>query len=83
MADVNPTTLKNARLSGDLEESLLKLKQLLQMVNDAVGDGPTPAWVFTVDAYVDAIDGAFKVYHGHVWEDLLPLLPQQNPAIPA
>jgi hypothetical protein len=60
MADVNATTLENSRLSGNLEEALLRLKQLLVMVNEAVGHGATPAWVFTVDSYVDAIDDAFN-----------------------
>ena len=79
MADVNATTLENSRLSGNLEEALLRLKQLLVMVNEAVGHGATPAWVFTVDSYVDAIDDAFKAYHGHVWGGLLPLVPQPYP----
>lgn len=73
MAVVNATTLENGRLSGAVEERLLRLRQLLQMVHDAVGEGNTPAWLFTVDDYVVAIDDAFRAYHGSVWEKLLPL----------
>lgn len=58
--------------SGKCEERLLELKSVLEMVLDAVGDGPVPAWLFTVQRHVDSVNSAFLDYVGVVHEEAMP-----------